>query len=136
MHRQVLSAFTLLSALVACRESTAPDPCSGALAVNVSGVAQPIFTWSPACGISALSITTVPSTQGEASRAVWGFTVSEQLPLGPGITYGISPERANVWTGPESLGVGKTYRVSIMYTVGGDVAVASGEATFTWWPPD
>jgi hypothetical protein len=81
-------------------------------------------------------VTTVSSTPGEEERAVWGVTVSEQLPLGPGITYGTSPERAQVWIGPETLGVGKTYRVTIMYTVGGDVVVASGQATFTWWPPD
>jgi len=67
---------------------------------------------------------------------VWSFTVSEQSPVGPGVVYGKSPRGATVWAGPESLAVSKMYHVAVTYTVGGDVAVASGGATFTWFPPD
>jgi len=67
---------------------------------------------------------------------MWGFTVSEQAPLGPAIVYGENPKSAQVWTEPKPLSVGARYRISVMYTVGGDGMVASGMTTFIWFPPD
>jgi hypothetical protein len=93
------------------------------------------FHWLPACGISALTVSTVEASSVD-QRAVWGWTVSEQYPVGPDIVYGFSPDGATVWAEPEQLEVGREYRVNIVYTVGGDVMVASGTRTFRWYPPD
>jgi hypothetical protein len=138
MRRILVQAFSLtVAGLIACRDSTAPPaPCTGAISVNVAGSAQPSFVWSPACGISLLTVATVPASSNDVERAIWGFTVPERAPVGPGINYGKSPRNATVWRGPEALAVGKTYHITVMYTVGGDGVVASGGATFTWFPPD
>lgn len=61
---------------------------------------------------------------------MWGFSVPERYPLGPGIRYGEAPTGASVWTPAQPLQAGTTYRVSVMLTVGLDVAVASGTRTF------
>jgi len=131
----LLSLF--MGVCLSCSDATAPPaPCSGPLTVVVASSSQPILKWSPTCGASELSVTRVPANSSEVERVVWGFTVSEQSPVGPGIVYGVSPKNATVWTAPEVLDVGRTYRVTVAYTVGGDVVVGSGTATFVWFPPD
>jgi hypothetical protein len=128
-------AVSLLALALACSESTAPPPpCQGPIEISAGDV--PLrFSWSPACGISALSVVEVADAPAN-ERVVWGFTVSEQYPVGSAIRYGAPPDGASVWQAPESLDAGSTYRVTVMMTVGGDVMVASGSATFTYWPPD
>jgi hypothetical protein len=134
--RMRLRALWLLSAL-SCGESTAPPaPCDGPLTVTVTHTLQPRIGWSPHCGVSELIVVAVPASSSEAERVVWGFTVSEQAPLGPDLTYGLKPRNSSVWKEPEALVVGKTYRVTVGYTVGGDVLVSGGSASFTWFPPD
>ena len=123
--------------LLACSDATDPPaPCDGDIEVSVAAQSAPRFAWMPACGISQLSVASIPEAAGEPERTVWGFTVSERSPIGPAVTYGANPPRATVWTAPEPLEIGKVYRVEVAYTVGGDVLAASGEATFTWFPPD
>lgn len=128
--------YGALACAIACGESTAPPPaCDGAINISVAITLPPRFDWSPACGVSSVSVATVePSPLDE--RVVWGFAVPEQRPIGPPVVYGARPSGATVWTGPEPLEVGKQYRVSVMYTIGGDGVAASGERTFTWFPPD
>lgn len=132
-------AAVLTIILAACRGTAPesyPEGCSGPIQLGVLSGAQPTFDWSPRCGISALTITGVATTPGGPEEPVWGFQVPEQSPLGPTVAYGDAPSRADVWAGPEVLAIGARYRVVIRYTVGGDVVTASGEATFTWFPPD
>jgi hypothetical protein len=125
--------------LAACRGTgpeTYPEGCSGSIQLSVRSSAEPTFDWSPRCGISSLTVIAVAATPSAPEEAVWGFLVPEQSPLGPTVAYGKAPSRADVWAGPEVLAVGGRYRVVVQYTVGGDVAIASGEATFIWFPAD
>jgi hypothetical protein len=124
-----------LVVLLGCGDSTAPPPpCEGAIDVR-AGSFPLQFSWLPACGISALTVTTVAASPID-ERVIWGWTVSEQHPVGPGIVYGFSPDGADVWAEPEELGMGTEYRVLVRYTVGGDVVVASGSRTFYLFLPD
>jgi hypothetical protein len=127
--------FALLA--IAC-DGTGPDrmePCSGSIQLGLRS--EPLrFVWSPHCGISSLTVAEVPATPEGAERVVWGLDVPEETPLGPGVAYGHAPTRAEVWAGPEPLAVGERYRVTVAYVVGGDVVTASGQLTFTWFPPD
>jgi hypothetical protein len=126
----------LLAGAVSCSESTAPpSSCDGPITVNVALTTSVKFGWSPACGVTNLTVTMVAATSAD-ERAIWGFHVPEATPTGPAISYGVSPAHATVWQGPEALEVGETYRVTVMVLVGGDVEVANGSATFTWFPPD
>lgn len=130
-------AFCAACWIVACTSTTEPPaPCGGDIAVSVATGATPRFSWAPDCGVSLLAVTTVPTAAGDHGRTVWGFTVSERTPLGPSVTYGVNPPGATVWSAPEPLQIGDSYRVYLAYTVGGDVLVASGETTFNWFPPD
>ncbi len=78
----------------------------------------------------------VPSSANEPERTVWSVTVPEQAPVGPTLSYGRNPSNAISVHPAEPLAVGAQYRVWVMYTVGGDGIVASGQATFTWYPLD
>lgn len=120
-------------AALSCRGSSAvsPESCNQAVQVTVVARAKPVFSWSPACGMSSLSVVTVPATSGVSEELVWGFSVPEQNPIGPVISYGIAPAGATVWTQPHALVAGATYRVRVMQTVGLDVVVGSGERLFT-----
>ena len=61
---------------------------------------------------------------------MWGFTVSEQIPIGPGVRYGSAPRGANVSIAAQTLSSGAEYRVLVMYTVGGDGVAAMGQLLF------
>lgn len=125
------------AALLSCSDATSPpEPCSGDIELSIATGPAPRISWTPACGVSQVALTSVPDAPGDPARTIWGFTVPERSPIGPAVTYGESPRSASVWADPESLEIGVPYRVRVAYTVGGDVLVASGEATFTWFPPD
>ena len=135
-HRR-LPALWAAGALLACTEATEPPAsCTEDIVVSVATEAIPRITWTPECGVSELVVTTVPTAAPEEARTVWGFSVPEHSPIGPVVTYGTSPAKATEWTAPEPLVIGEVYRVRVAYTVGGDVLVAAGETTFTWYPPD
>ncbi len=108
-----------------------PEGCVQNVQVAVVQGANPVFSWSPACGMSSLSVATVPSTPGVNEESMWAFSVPEQSPIGPAIRYGSAPVGATVWTQPRALVAGASYRVRVMQTVGGDVLVGSGERVFT-----
>jgi hypothetical protein len=132
MSRKLTGAVALAIALASCQQTAAPrvNPCDGSINVSVALGAQPTFAWAPACGISGLTVTALPTNTGEQETVVWGITASEQYPVGPPITYGIKPRFADLRTGPQALVSGRTYRVTVRYTVGGDVVTAGGSLTF------
>ena len=129
----VSRAFALLLAGLGsgCTSSVAPEGCAQNVNLAVTPAANPLFSWSPACGVSSLSVARVPSQPGGVGELVWGFSVSEQTPIGPPIRYGASPAGARIWTPPRALEAGATYRVQVVMTVGGDVLVSTGERDFT-----
>ena len=121
-----------LLAIVGCNEDiNAPKGCAENVQLSVSSDANPLFGWSPACGMSTLFVETVPPTIAGLPETMWAFSVPEYAPIGPYVRYGSAPERATVYTEAHALIVGKEYRVRVYLTVGGDVQVASGEAIFT-----
>jgi hypothetical protein len=132
---RALSYLTCTAALLlttpGCSDTTSPKACGGTVQVAVLRLPNPIFTWSPACGVSSFQVVTVPSAPGAMEESVWGFTVPEQSPIGPAVTYGIAPAGATVWQQPSALLAGGTYRVRVMQTVGLDVVVGNGERVFT-----
>lgn len=136
MKRARGPSYYVLALLVGCIDSTAPPrPCDGDIGLIAITTTPVRFGWSPACGVSSLTVTTVEASPVD-ERVVWGWTVPEQEPVGPTIIYGANPRDAAVWAPAEPLDVGTEYRVTVMHTVGGDVVVASGTTTFTWFPPD
>lgn len=134
-----VTATLVVASLLGCRNGTvaapvitwlSPPGCTRPIGVEVSSGVTPIFSWTPDCGISALTVTSVPAATGATESAVWAFSVPESNPLGSGIRYGEAPTGARVWTAAQSLRGGTTYRVSVILTVGLDGIVASGSRTF------
>ena len=127
-------AVMLAATLIACTEPTKhPAGCHGdvALAVGVTdqGPGLPLFGWSPACGISLLSVETVPPAGG-AAVLVWQLTAPEAAQIGPAIVYGRVPRGATEVHAAQQLHSGVAYRITVMSTVGGDAVVGSGTITF------
>ena len=138
MHSRIGLGLTLIVlASAGCGTTEPPAPCSGDINVTVRGEFQPTFDWSRRCGISSLSVLKLSTQPGELDKMVWGFSVSERQPVGPSIVYGNNPVGSTVSHQPETLVPGAQYRVTILYTVGGDGIVASGSTTFVGqWGPD
>ena len=128
-------AVPLLSIALACKGASTQGPqgpqgCLQNVQVAVSTEATPLFSWAPACGISSLLVETVPSSIGGSVQTVWGFSVPETNPVGPGIRYGQAPSGASIWSGPHPLVAGTRYHIRVAQTVGGDGLLGSGEAVF------
>lgn len=140
--KKKLSAVVVLSSLVVlfagCEgSSTVVEPCSQNVDVSVAGLGNGVlFAWTPECGMSFLSVTTVPAAAGGQPVIVWSFSVPENQPVGPFVQYGKAPDRATVTVQPQPLEAGTTYRVQVFQTIGGDALTSTGEATFTHFPPD
>src|SRR5512132_510559 len=115
------SATALLLTELACNgaSSISPQGCMQDVQVAVLTETTPLISWAPACGISSLSVETVPSSAGGSVETVWSFYVPENSPVGPGIRYGQSPSGANVSVAPHPLVAGARYRVRVLQTVGG-----------------
>ena len=131
--RAVLAAMAFLAAS-GCASDTEPagdfaTPCSGQITVQVSAGLEPVFSWSPVCGVSYVIVETVPGL-GAAPALMWSFTVPEQQPVGSGVTYGHAPSRSSA-TVAQPLHAGMGYRVRIGQTLGLDASVAEGTQLFT-----
>ena len=133
--RRFLAAAGLVLSVTSCNDTVAPRACEGTIAVLFQNSDGPRFDWSPSCGISALSVSTVAASPADAQQ-MWGFSVPESQPVGPFIRYGVNPPGATVWVDAQPLQPGTQYVVSVWLTIGGDVVVAYGETTFTWYPLD
>lgn len=124
----------LLLPTLGCRGTTEPvsrEGCVGPVQITVQTKSTPVFSWSPACGISDFWVVTVPSSPGATEEPMWTFSVPEHTPVGPAIRYGETPVGMTFWTPPRALVRGTAYRVRVMKTVGGDVVVAGGEKEFS-----
>jgi hypothetical protein len=129
-------AFIVCCATIACDSPTKPiTGCLGEVPIEISSSRQVAmglrFGWSPACGISTLTVSTVPAP-GASAVQVWSLTAPEQTPVGPSITYGVPPRGASAPHAAVPLIHGLTYRVSIAYVVGGDGIAGSGQEIFTY----
>jgi hypothetical protein len=131
-----LVPFIVCCASIACDSPTKPIPgCLGDVQIEISSTRQNAsqlqFGWSPSCGITTLTVSTVPSP-GASAVQVWSLTTPEQTPVGPTITYGMTPRGATAPHAAIPLVHGLTYRVSVARVVGGDAVGASGEEIFTY----
>ena len=136
LYDPCLSYLTCVTALLlitlSCNRTTAPvEGCFLNVDVAVSPEAIPSITWSPTCGMSHLTVTTVPSAPGVSEEMMWAFSLPERTPIGPAIRYGSAPTGATVWTQPRALVRGVTYQVWVYHTVGGDGLLGSGKRVFT-----
>ena len=127
------SCTVLLATAFACEgaSTVSPPGCVQNVQVTVAAESTPLFSWTPACGISFLSVVTVPSNAGGSVETMWSFSVPENDPFGPGIRYGQAPTGASVSVTPRPLVAGTTYRIRVLHTVGGDGLLGSGETEFT-----
>ena len=124
--------FVLAATLVACMDPTKhPDGCRGTVDVVVGqpGAGPPVFGWAPACGISSLTVETVPAAGG-AGIIVWQLTAPENAQIGPSVLYGRIPRGAAEAHAAQPLLSNVTYRLTVSSTVGGDVLAGSGTITF------
>lgn len=129
-------AFALCCASMACESPTKPiTGCLGDVPIEISSPREATpglrFRWSPPCGISTLTVSTVPAP-GAAAVQVWSISASEQTPVGPSITYGVTPRGATALHPAVPLVHGLTYRVSVAYVVGGDGIAATGQEIFAY----
>jgi hypothetical protein len=130
-YKACVTALILTAPGCSGATSATPEGCIRNVEVTVLPGTNPSFAWSPACGMSSLSVITVPSAPGVNEETMWGFSVPENSPIGPAIRYGSAPDGATVWTQPRTLVPGARYRVRVMLTLGGDGLLGSGEREFT-----
>jgi len=126
-------AFVIGCVGLACDSPTKPIMgCLGDVPIAISSSAAGLrFGWSPPCGITTLTVSTVPAP-GASPVQVWSFNAPEQTPIGPSITYGLTPRGATAPHDAVRLVHGLSYRVSVAYVVGGDGLAATGDEIFTY----
>jgi hypothetical protein len=131
LFRRCVAALSF-TALAGCGSNAGiVDGCHDNVEVAVLPGVNPSFAWSPSCGMSSLSVVTVPSTPGVNEETMWAFSVPESSPIGPAVHYGSAPKGAKVWTEPRALVPGATYRVRVALTIGGDGLLGHGDRVFT-----
>ena len=135
MYYKLLALFAFAGMAASCSDGpTHPTGCSGDIQVSVDthrfGPTRPVFSWTPRCGTTFLTVTTVQFGIGDPA-VIWTLSVPDNLSMAPPIVYGSTPPGANTYTPAQPLVLGQTYRVDIGTTVGGDVLSAQGNAMFT-----
>jgi hypothetical protein len=104
--------------------------CPRTIVVTVGPGLEPDISWSPQCGISSLSVTTIPNPPTDYGTVMWSAYVNETSPFGPGIRYGHAPAGAMTQS-PLPLKAGTRYRVWAYQTIGQDVLDSEGISEFT-----
>ena len=126
----VVTATVLVGAFGCGGSNVAPEACNQDVEVIASNETTPLFSWTPACGVSSVIVETVPPTGNGIPELFWSFSVPENQPVGPWIRYGQAPARTHIGVAAKPLVAGN-YRIRIDQTVGGDVRVGGGEGLFT-----
>ncbi|HZI42080.1 MAG TPA: hypothetical protein VFD67_10265 [Gemmatimonadaceae bacterium] len=133
-HRRV--GILLGAMLIGCTDPTKhPAGCRGNVDLNVGlleegpFIGYPVFAWSPACGITSLTVETVPAAGG-AGVLVWQVSAPEGAQVGPAIVYSRRPRGATEVHQADQLHIGVDYRVTVTSTVGGDASAGGGTITF------
>lgn len=124
----------LVGAVVSCSDGpTHPAGCSGDVQVSVDthtlGPTHPVFSWSPRCGTTFVTVVTAPVGIGDPA-VMWSVNVPENLSMAPPIVYGRNPANATDYSQAQPLSPGQRYRVQVGTVIGGDALAAQGEATF------
>ena len=128
--------IVLAATLIACTDPTKhPAGCRGNIDLTVGLLEEgpfagvPVFGWSPACGITNLTVETVPAAGG-AGVLVWQLSAPEGAQIGPAIVYSRPPRGATELHQAQQLHIGVDYRVTVTSTVGGDASTGQGTITF------
>lgn len=99
--------------------------CSGSVdTLLVTSGITPVFTWTPACRLGALSVYRVADT-----NVMW-FVSSDRYDLRSGVRYGKVPSGLTQGQAAKPLEAGTEYIVNIMPPVGGPIAPVFGKASF------
>ena len=135
MYCKLLGLCALACLVASCGDGpTHPVGCSGDIQVSVNtrvyGPTRPVFSWTPRCGTTFITVTTAQFGVGDPA-VVWEATVPDNLSMAPPIVYGSSPKGVTFSMQAQPLSAGQTYRVEIGTTVGGDVLAGQGGAYFT-----
>lgn len=100
--------------------------------VHVAPGYSPVFSWSPSCGISALTV--FAESDVNALWTVYGSASSNDNPIESGVRYGQTPASGRTVAGPLQLQRGVTYRVQVRRVICDPgspcFAMAAGEARF------
>jgi hypothetical protein len=126
-----VSATGLLLTAFGCNETVTVSPkgCAQNVEVAVANETTPVFSWAPACGVSSLSVETIPSNTGTV-ETIWAFSVPETNLVLPGIRYGRAPSEASVSVAPRPLVAGTNYRVRVL-RISSVGLIIFGEAIFS-----
>jgi hypothetical protein len=108
----------------------APPVCPRTVDVTVGTGLEPDISWAPACGISSVVVTTMPSSLTDPGTMMWFAYVNEASPFAPAIHYGHAPAGASTQS-PLALIAGTSYQVWVYQTVGQDAISAQGVKEFT-----
>ena len=137
---RILTSAALVGVAVGCHSATTENDqaplgggCAGNVDIQVSFAPTgktPSFDWASRCGVAFLAVETVPF-MGASPVHLWSISAPEARPFRPVIAYGVVPRGATLQWPPGTLVQGVTYKVVVFQTLGGDVAVAQGERTFT-----
>jgi hypothetical protein len=123
-------------AALACADSPVhPIGCGGTVTLDVGATPNaaqtPRFDWSPRCGVTGLIVILLATPPANDPVTVWSILAPENAQMGPPVQYGLTPRGARTTSAAQLLVAGRTYRVSIVSTIGLDVASAYAEKTFT-----
>jgi len=102
--------LTLAVSVSGCSVFDPPPDCSDVVEVTVSAGIDPTFSWSPACAVNTLTV----SSSGVG--AVWRITTLGDLAdrgISPPVRYGDAPNAARLITPPTDLEVGREYIIWI-----------------------
>lgn len=129
--RIAIGAAACLS--LSCNDTTGSVACTDEIVtVSVSGGLEPVFTWSPACGMASIQVQ--PDTPNAGGWAIYSGQHSAENPLGSGIRYGHRPSLAVEPAPPRPLVSGVAYTVSVARWVadghGSGALFIAGSATF------
>jgi hypothetical protein len=103
-------AFLLTFSVSGCSVLDPRPECSAVVEVTVSAGIDPTFSWSPACAVNTLTVSS------SVAGAVWRITTPGDLAdrsISPPVHYGEIPSAARQITPPASLEVGGDYIIWI-----------------------
>jgi hypothetical protein len=126
-----LAVTIVFAQAIACSDINDVEGCLGDVDVVVQRISPPMFSWSPACGISILAIVD-PTFQ-----AVWGIEGEiGKNAIEPPIRFGAVPANATESAPPKALQPGHSYIVRVFRLQRGSndelELVLNGEQNFSW----
>ncbi len=132
---RLIAIVMAVGAIGACAASQEPTPCTAPLVATASAGREPVFTWTPACGIAEIAVNDDVAPGDTGQTRWWAQTRDGRNTISSGVRFGSMPSGTRLVVAPTALLAGHSYLVTLLWYTDLDNGMKEAHAARTRFMP-